>query len=126
MNESQRIVAVRDQFALKNASDETLRQILPSYRQAIDRIKMQLDFLPEGKIERELWLKTQLRTIEQQFQQVADRIDQVLPAKQAEQFYKSMDNAREYMQADIESLPTDGPLNVVRTDQVPAGEFTLT
>ena len=126
MNESQRIVAVRDQFALKNASDETLRQILPSYRQAIDRIKMQLDFLPEGKIERELWLKTQLRTIEQQFQQVADRIDQVLPPKQAEQFYKSMDNAREYMQADIESLPTDGPLNVVRTDQVPAGEFTLT
>lgn len=84
---------------------------------------MQLDFLPEGKIERELWLKTQLRNMEQQFQQVADRIDQVLPAKQAEQFYKSMDNAREYMQADIESLPTDGPLNVVRTDQVPAGEF---
>ena len=82
MNDRQLIVEVRDQFALKNASDAALRKILPSYRDAIDRIMLQLQFMPEGKVERELWLKSQLATIEQQFQQVSSRINDVLPAAQ--------------------------------------------
>ena len=94
MNEAQRIVEVRDQFALKNASDDTLKKILPSYRQAINDIRMQLEFLPEGQLERELWLKTQLKTIELQFKQVADRIDQVLPPAQADQFLPLLETCK--------------------------------
>ena len=100
MNERQRLVEVRDQFALKNASDDTLKKILPSYRQAIDNIRTQLEFLPEGKIERELWLKTQLKTMERQFRQVANRIDDVLPPAQADQFLRALHNAQEYLEAD--------------------------
>lgn len=100
MNEKQRLIEVRDQFALKNASDDTLRKILPSYRQAIDNIRAQLEFLPEGNIERELWLKTQLKTMERQFQQVASRIDDVLPPAQADQFLRALHNAKEYLEAD--------------------------
>ena len=100
MNDRQLIVEIRDQFALKNASDAALRKILPSYRDAIDRIMLQLQFMPEGKVERELWLKTQLATIEQQFQQVSNRINDVLPAAQADDFQRSMDNAADFLKAD--------------------------
>jgi len=125
VNEKQRLVEVRDQFALKNASDDTLKKILPSYRQAINDIRMQLEFLPEGKLERELWLKTQLKTIELQFKQVADRIDQVLPPAQAEQFMRALDNAKEFLEAaEIRPPSPDiGLINAVPAPELPAGEF---
>jgi len=100
VNEKQRIVEVRDQFALKNASDDTLKKILPSYKQAINNIRSQLQFLPEGQVEREFWLKSQLNTMVRQFQQVSNRIDDVLPIAQADQFLRAVENAREFLEAD--------------------------
>lgn len=100
MNDKQKIVEVTDQFALKNASDETLRKILPSYRLAIERITDLLGNMPEGDLERDLWLRTQLATIERQFQPVADRINAVLPPAEADQFMRAMDNAADFLKAD--------------------------
>lgn len=99
MNEKQRLIVVRDQFALKNLSDDALKLILPAYTEALKRIEFLLRTMPEGKIERELWLKTQLRTIEAQFQPVAERIYQVLPEAQVRAFEEGLSNAEEFLEA---------------------------
>ena len=95
----QKLVVVRDQFALKGLSDDALKQILPVYKEAIGRLEFLLRTMPEGNIQRELWLKTQLATIEAQFKVVADRIYQVLPEAQARAFEEGLTNARKYLEA---------------------------
>jgi len=100
--DAQRLIAVRDQFALRNLSDDALRLILPAYKEALDRIQRLLQSLPaeSASIERELWLRTQLQTIKAQFQPVADRIYQVLPEAQAKAFEEGLRNAQAYLEAD--------------------------
>jgi hypothetical protein len=97
--DAQKLVVVRDQFALKGLSDDALRQILPAYREALQRLQFLLRTMPEGSVERQLWLKTQLATIEAQFRPVADRIYQVLPEAQARAFEEGLTNARKYLEA---------------------------
>jgi hypothetical protein len=97
--DAQKLVVVRDQFALKGLSDDALKQILPAYREALERLQFLLRTMPEGNIQRELWLKTQLATIEAQFRPVADRIYQVLPEAQARAFEEGLTNARKYLEA---------------------------
>jgi hypothetical protein len=100
-NAAQALVVVRDQFALKNLSDDALRMILPAYQEAFERLQFLLKNLPpEGaSIERELWLRTQLQTIRAQFGPVADRIYQVLPEAQARAFEEGLSNAQKYLEA---------------------------
>jgi hypothetical protein len=95
----QKLVVVRDQFVLKGLSDDALRQILPAYREALQRLQFLLRTMPEGSVERQLWLRTQLATIEAQFRPVADRIYQVLPEAQARAFEEGLTNARKYLEA---------------------------
>ena len=97
--DAQKLVVVRDQFALKGLSDDALKQILPAYRESLQRLEFLLRTMPEGNIQRELWLKTQLATIEAQFRPVADRIYQVLPEAQARAFEEGLTNARKYLEA---------------------------
>ena len=97
--DAQKLVVVRDQFALKGLSDDALKQILPAYKEAIGRLEFLLRTMPEGSVERQLWLKTQLATIEAQFRPVADRIYQVLPEAQARAFEEGLTNARKYLEA---------------------------
>ena len=98
--DAQKLVVVRDQFALKGLSDDALKQILPAYKEAIERLQYLLRTMPpNGSIERELWLRTQLATIEAQFRPVADRIYQVLPEAQARAFEEGLTNARKYLEA---------------------------
>ena len=97
--DAQKLIVVRDQFALKGLSDDALKQILPAYRESLQRLEFLLRTMPEGNIQRELWLKTQLATIEAQFRPVADRIYQVLPEAQARAFEEGLTNARKYLEA---------------------------
>jgi hypothetical protein len=97
--DAQKLVVVRDQFALKGLSDDALKQILPAYREALERLQYLLRTMPEGSVERQLWLRTQLATIEAQFRPVADRIYQVLPEAQARAFEEGLTNARKYLEA---------------------------
>lgn len=99
MNDAQRLVVARDQFALKRQSDEALRLILPSYEQARDNILRQLQNLPPGAVERELWLRQQLVNIEGQFRAVGNRIYDVLPAEQVKAWEEALDNAAEFLNA---------------------------
>jgi hypothetical protein len=41
-NAAQALVVVRDQFALKNLSDDALRMILPAYQEAFERLQFLL------------------------------------------------------------------------------------
>ena len=122
MNDRQLIVEVRDQFALKNASDATLRKILPSYEMAIERIINILKAMPDGDLSRELWLKSQLATIERQFQAVADRINAVMPPDVALQFEKAMDNAADFLRADDIRPGADSGQDLVLSGQTVGGE----
>ena len=97
--DAQKLIVVRDQFALKGLSDDALKQILPAYRESLQRLEFLLRTMPEGNIQRELWLRTQLATIEAQFRPVADRIYQVLPEAQARAFEEGLTNARKYLEA---------------------------
>jgi len=97
--DAQKLIVVRDQFVLKGLSDDALRQILPAYREALQRLEFLLRTMPEGSVERQLWLRTQLATIEAQFRPVADRIYQVLPEAQARAFEEGLTNARKYLEA---------------------------
>jgi hypothetical protein len=99
--DAQKLVVVRDQFALKGLSDDVLKQILPAYQEAIRRLEFLLANLPhEGaSIARELWLRTQLATIRAQFGPVADRIYQILPEAQARAFEEGLSNAQKYLEA---------------------------
>jgi len=92
---AQALVVVRDQFALKGLSDDALKLILPSYKDAISRIKFLLETMPPGSVERELYLRTQLETIRAQFAQVADRINQVLPEAQVRAFEERAEQCAE-------------------------------
>jgi len=100
-NAAQALVVVRDQFALKNLSDDALKLIMPAYKEAFERLQYLLKNLPpEGEsIARELWLRTQLQTIREQFAPVADRIYQVLPEAQARAFEEGLSNAQKYLEA---------------------------
>jgi hypothetical protein len=97
--EAQKLVVVRDQFALKGLSDDALRQIRPVYGQAISQLLDQLKNLPEGSLERELWLRTQLNTLVAQAQAVRDRIMQVLPPSQLQAWDQGLKNAEDYLVA---------------------------
>jgi hypothetical protein len=99
--DAQKLVVVRDQFAIKSLSDDALKQILPAYQEAFRRLQWLLANLPpEGaSIERELWLRTQLATIDAQFKPVADRIYQILPEAQARAFEEALTNAQKYLEA---------------------------
>ena len=97
--DAQKLIVVRDQFVLKGLSDDALKQILPAYRESLQRLEFLLRTMPEGSVERQLWLRTQLATIEAQFRPVADRIYQVLPEAQARAFEEGLTNARKYLEA---------------------------
>ena len=97
--DAQKLVVVRDQFALKGLSDDALKQILPAYKSAIERLQGLLLTVPEGSVERQIWIRTQLATIEAQFKPVADRIRQVLPEAQARAFEEGLTNAKKYLEA---------------------------
>jgi hypothetical protein len=100
-NRAQRLVIVRDQFILKNLSDDALRLILPAYEEAFLRLAYLLATLPPetASIERELWLRSQLTTIRAQLAPVADRIYQILPEAQARMFEESLSSAQQYLEA---------------------------
>lgn len=95
----QALVIVRDQFALKGLSDDALKLILPSYKDAISRITFLLQQMPPDNIARELYLRTQLETIRAQFAAVADRIYQVMPEAQVRAFEEGLSNAQKYLEA---------------------------
>jgi hypothetical protein len=99
--DAQKLVVVRDQFALKSLSDDALKQILSAYQEAFQRLQFLLRNLPpEGaSIERELWLRTQIATIQAQFEPVANRIYQILPEAQARAFEEGLSNAQKYLEA---------------------------
>ena len=118
--DAQKLVVVRDQFALKSLSDDALKQIIPAYQQAITRIKYLLANLPEGQIERELWLRTQLATIEAQFKPVADRIYQILPETQARAFEEGLSNAQKYLEAG--DLKPERPKVTTMTGETVSGQ----
>jgi hypothetical protein len=94
---AQALVVVRDQFALKGLSDEALKQIRPVYQNAISRLLDQLKSLPEGSLERELWLRTQLSTLVAQSRAIQDRIMQVLPEAQLQAWDHGLKNAEDYL-----------------------------
>jgi len=99
--ELQKLIVLRDQFALKNLSDETLKLILPAYREAFRNLEFKLKNMPpEGaSIERELWLRSQMATIQAQFAAVAKQIDRVLPPAQLEAWEGGTQNAQSYVEA---------------------------
>ena len=100
MNESQRLVVVRDQFSLKRLSDDALRQIAPAYQQAMDNVVRELKHLPpQGSLQREFWLRSQLNTVEQQFKAVEGRIRQVLPEHQLKAWDEGLKNADAFLRA---------------------------
>ncbi len=106
MNEAQRLVVAKDQFALKRLSDDALRQIMPAYKQAAESILRDLKYLPtEGGLYREFWLNSQLKTIEKQLNQIGTSVKQVLPAKQLEAFEEGLKNAEAFLRADGISPP---------------------
>ena len=141
MNEAQRLVVARDQFALKRLSDDALKQILPVYRRAVDNILLELNNLPaDGSIQREFWLRNQLNTMERQFKAVEDRVRQVLPQAQLQAWDEGLKNAEAFLRADGISAPvpqrelvgtTAGGQTVTQTGNLPglgvgrdaAGEF---
>ena len=101
MNEKQVLITARDQFALKNLSDEAMREILPVYKEAVKNILLELNNLPpDGSIQREFWLRQQLNTIEQQLKRVGLKVKEVLPQKQLEAWDKAMENAEAFLRAD--------------------------
>ena len=97
MNDKQKLIVARDQFALKNLGDDALKRILPAYKAAIRRIAFQLANLPEMSIERELRLKSLLQTIDQQFLAVQDQMRGVIPEAQADAFEHGLENARQFL-----------------------------
>ena len=44
--DAQKLVVVRDQFSLKGLSDDALKQILPAYKEAIERLQYLLRTMP--------------------------------------------------------------------------------
>jgi hypothetical protein len=99
--DAQMLVVVRDQFALKSLSDDTLRLILPTYQDAVQSLVKMMASLPPGSdgIARQLWIKTQLSTIRAQFAYAELRISQVLPEAQVRAFEEGLLNAQKYMVA---------------------------
>ena len=95
------LIVVRDQFAIRSLSNEALRQILPTYRAAIERILAELEGLPpaEQAAARALRLNQQLASIEQQLAPAAARIAQVLPPAQADAYLTSLAHADAYLTA---------------------------
>ena len=93
MNEKQVLIVAKDQFALKRLSDEAMREILPAYTQAINRIVRELENLPEDSLTREMWLKSQLTTMERQLSQVSEQVLRVLPPAQVKAFEEGLKNA---------------------------------
>jgi hypothetical protein len=118
--EEQLFVATRDQFVLKGLSDDALKQILPAYKQAIGRITFLLESMPGLSVERQLWLQTQLATIEAQFKPVADRIYQILPGEQAKAFEEGIRNAQQYLTAG--GIEPEGNKPVAITGETVKGE----
>ena len=101
MNDKQVLVVARDQFALKRLSDEAMREILPAYTRAIQNIIDGLQSLPpEGSLQREFWLRSQLNTIEMQLKQVEMSVLEVLPRKEREAFEQGLQNAEQFLKAD--------------------------
>ena len=102
MNEAQRLVAVKDQFALKNLSDEALAAIRPAYKKLVENLAIQLDpkVLPTLSIERQFWLKQQAATIERQFQELGEVISSNLPNNLQDAWNQGVSNAEDYIRAD--------------------------
>ena len=102
----QKLVAVRDQFALKGLSDDALKKILPAYRQLISNLSVQLDpsVFPQLSAHRQFWLQSQIATIEAQFAQLGLTIKDVLTTQQLEAWERGVQNAIDYVKAG--STPT--------------------
>ena len=123
--EAQQLIIIRDQFALKGLSNQVLATILPSYKDAISRITKQLEKLPEGAIERQLYLKKQLATFVKQFEATAAQLYQALPKAQAEGFEQSLKRAEQYLAAGgIEARPSSAPKAPPEVDQFLAPTVT--
>jgi len=118
--DAQKLIVVRDQFALKGLSDEALKQIMPAYQEAIVRIKFLLANLPQGQLERELWLRTQLATIEAQFGPVADRLQLILPEVQWKAWEAGLSNGQRYLEAG--GIQPDPPATATLMGTTTAGQ----
>ena len=84
--DAQKLVVVRDQFALKGLSDDALKQILPAYRQLLSNLSVQLDpsVFPQLSVQWQFWLQSQIATIEAQFAQLGLTIKDVLTTEHLE------------------------------------------
>lgn len=123
--EAQQLIIIRDQFALKGLSNQVLAKILPSYKDAINRITKQLEKLPEGAIARQLYLKQQLATFVKQFEATAAQLYEALPKAQAEGFEQSLKRAEQYLIAGgIEARPSAAPIAPPDVDQFLAPTVT--
>jgi len=99
------LVLTQNQFMLRNLSDKQLAAVAPTYRSAVGNIMQRLAAMPEEALARELWLKTHLANLRAQWEPVADRLAQLLPAAQVEAFTTSFEAAANYLDA-AEGLPT--------------------
>jgi hypothetical protein len=103
----QKLVAVRDQFALKGLSDDALKKILPAYRQLLSNLSAQLDpsVFPQLSAHRQFWLQSQIATIEAQFAQLGLTIKDVLTTQQLEAWERGVENAIDYVKAGSNPTP---------------------
>ena len=103
----QKLVAVRDQFALKGLSDDALKQILPAYRQLLSNLSAQLDpsVFPQLSAQRQFWLQSQIATIEAQFAQLGLTIKDVLTTEQLKAWERGVENAIDYVKAGSNPTP---------------------
>lgn len=95
MNNVQALIAARNQFALRNLTQESLRLILPSYYEAMQGVLRLLEPMPDKKlsVEREFWLKQQLANIRGQFKALGDRVEEVVPAADLRAWEIGLENA---------------------------------
>jgi hypothetical protein len=105
--DAQKLVVVRDQFALKGLSDDALKKILPAYRQLISNLSAQLDpsVFPQLSAHRQFWLQSQIATIEAQFAQLGLTIKDVLTTQQLEAWKRGVENAIDYVKAGSNPTP---------------------
>src|SRR6056300_1556213 len=128
MNNVQALIAARNQFALRNLTQESLRLILPSYQEAMNGILEKLRSLPKDRIEREFWLKQQLANIRSQFKALGDRVEEVVPAADLRAWEIGLENADAMLKGSGIDSPLAGVIDSGESELFikkgnPAGEF---
>jgi hypothetical protein len=130
MNNVQGLIAARNQFALRNLSEESLRLILPSYYEAMNGVLRLLKPMPgkELSVEREFWLKQQLANIRGQFKALGDRVEEVVPAADLRAWEIGLQNADAMLRGSGIDSPLDAIIDSGESELFikkgnPAGEF---